>query len=65
MAKKFARYSRLMVIANVSGCVPSLKRNRGHTRYRARSKKTIIPSIQLDETYYQTLFHTKKVQVED
>jgi len=57
MAKKVIGMSTLMLLLIVSGCAPALEKETEviqDTEQEAK-KTVVIPSLQLDETYYQTL----------
>ena len=57
MAKKLIGISTMILLLIVSGCTPSIKKETEviqDTEQKA-SKKVIIPSLQLDDTYYRTL----------
>lgn len=57
MAKKFIGMSTLILLLIVSGCTPSLKKDTEviQDTEEQTTKTVIIPSLQLDETYYRTL----------
>ena len=57
MAKKVIGMSTLMLLLIVSGCAPAFEKETEviqDTEQEAK-KTVVIPSLQLDETYYQTL----------
>lgn len=57
MAKKLIGISTMILLLIVSGCTPSIKKQTEviQDTEQKTSKKVIIPSLQLDDTYYRTL----------
>lgn len=65
--KSFRLIPAIVAAAMLVGCVPSNKKETELTQetQQEKAETTIIPSLQIDESFIKHSFHIKKVQAVD